>query len=64
MVIRKDLRAIRNSKHTWVAVYAIDRGVTRLFMRRTLATSHHLEVRWDPSPLVAEEGDVNMCWNA
>jgi hypothetical protein len=56
MVIRKDLRAIRNSKHTWVAVYAIDHGVTWLFMRRTLAMLRHLEVRWDPSPLVAEEG--------
>jgi len=61
MVMRKDLRAIRDSKCTWVAVYAINRGVTQLSMQRTLATLCHLEVSWDLSPLVAEEGDVNMC---
>jgi hypothetical protein len=59
--MRKDLRIIRNSKRTWVAVYAIDCGITWLFMRRTLATSRRLEVT---SPLDTEEGEVNMDLNA
>ncbi len=59
--MRKDLRIIRNSKHTWVAVYAIDCDVMWLFMQRTLVTLRHLEVT---SPLEAEEGDVNICLNA
>jgi len=56
--MRKDLT---NSKHTWVVVYAIDHGITWLFMQRTLAMSHCLEVT---SLLDAEEGDVNIDLNA
>ena len=49
--------------HTCVALYAIERGVTRPFIRRVLATSRRLAVISLAAifSLEAEEGDVNMC---
>jgi len=48
--------------HTCVAAYAIERGVTRPFNRRVVATSRRLEVISVAAmfSFEAEEGDVNM----
>ena len=45
-------KVIRKPQCTWVAVYAINHNVTRLFMQRTLAMSRRLDVVSDASPLV------------
>ena len=49
------------SRHTCVAVYAIDRGVTWPFRRRLEATSRRLELHSEASSPEAEEGAVNIC---
>jgi hypothetical protein len=51
---------------TWVAVYAIDRGVTWPFRPSVVATSRRLEVMSDSEMVsfTAEDGDVNIWRNA
>lgn len=49
-------------QHTCVAVYAMERGVTRLFKRRVVATSRRLELLTLEADFCfwAEDGDVKM----